>query len=538
MNNLSNFYHRPQTNKNTYKTMKKILAFFAVMVAVSSQTAFSQDITLTFTGARTDGAHVVLDSVQVQNITRSWTETVVYPDTVLTFSQSGSGIADVQGVAAKLTAYPNPFNGATNVAVTMPQSGNATVQVFNLAGQKVVEQAVALETGNNLLEVRLQEPQVHILAVTTPHGRSTIKLINSQSGAENAILSRGTGVIVNKLQSAQTFQIGDTLRITGFTSQLSTISQSRMQLQCPAASANFTLLFDTIPENGILPGTFSVSADDEVRFAKGNLQYTTTGTHAVAGGGTAPGTWRFASHQWDTIGALNRNVSSNYTGWIDLFGWGTSGYHNTNDPYNTFYQPYSIGYYTPIVNATFNYYGYGPSTNMQDTNFMGTSANYDWGIYNAISNGGNQPGLWRTLTQTEWAYLLESRTTTSGVRYAKATVNGVKGVIITPDNWNTATFYLDSVNTPSISFTANVITAAQWVSTLESAGCVFLPAAGSRTNITVFNVNVMGTYWASTCWNSAVSNNISFQRGYCSFSSYSGNARYYGHSVRLVTNSK
>ncbi|MBR4803226.1 MAG: hypothetical protein IK032_01140, partial [Bacteroidales bacterium] len=368
--------------------------------------------------------------------------------------------------------------------------------------------------------------------------RSTIKLINSQSGSENAVLSRGSGVVANKMQSAQPFQIGDTLRITGFTSQLSTISQSRVLLQCLNASANITLLFDTVPESGILPGSFSVSAEQEVYFAKGNLQYTTTGTHAVAGGGTAPGTWRFAPHQWDTIGALNRNVSSSYTGWIDLFGWGTSGYHNINDPYNTFYQPYSTGYNTPIVNATFNRYGYGPSTNMQDTNLLGTSANYDWGIYNAISNGGNEPGLWRTLTQTEWAYLLESRTTVSGVRYAKATVNGVKGVIITPDNWNTATFYLDSVNTPSISFTANVITAAQWVSTLESAGCVFLPAAGSRINITVFNVNVMGTYWASTCWNSAVSNNISFQRGYCSFSSYSGNARYYGHSVRLVTNSK
>lgn len=198
--------------------MKKILAFFAVMAAVSAHTAFSQDITLTFTGARTDGAYVVLDSVQVQNISRSWTETVVFPDTVLSFLQSGSGIADVQGHAASLSAYPNPFNGAANVAVTLPQSGNAVVQVFNLAGQKVVEQAVALQAGDNLLEVRLQQPQVHILAVTTPQGRSTIKLINSQSGSENAVLSRSTGVVANKMQSAQPFQSGDVLKIVGYTS--------------------------------------------------------------------------------------------------------------------------------------------------------------------------------------------------------------------------------------------------------------------------------------------------------------------------------
>ena len=517
--------------------MKKIFAFFAVMAAVSVHTAFSQDITLTFTGARTDGAYVVLDSVQVQNITRSWTETVVYPDTVLSFPQSGSGIADVQGLAASLSAYPNPFNGATNVAVALLQSTNATVQVFNLAGQKIVEQTVALQAGNNLLEVRLQEPQVHILAVTTPQGRSTIKLINSQSGSENAVLSRGTGVVIDKLQSTQTFQFGDTLQIVGFTSQLNTITQSRVLLQCLNASDNITLLFDTIPERGILPGLFSVSAGQEVYFAKGNLQYTTTGTHVVAGGGTAPGTWRFASHQWDTIGAANINISSSYTGWIDLFGWGTSGYHNTNDPYNTFYLPYSIGNYTTIVNTTFNYYGYGPSTNMQDMNLIGTSANYDWGIYNAISNGGNEPGLWRTLTQAEWAYLLESRTTVSGVRYAKATVNGVQGLIITPDNWTTATYPLDSVNLTTISFTANVITAAQWVSTLESAGCVFLPAAGLRTCNTVFSVNEWGSYHTSTSYSAAVSNSIEFHRNGCRFYS-GGGARYYGESVRLVTNNK
>ena len=35
--------------------------------------------------------------------------------------------------------------------------------------------------------------------------------------------------------------------------------------------------------------------------------------------------------------------------------------------------------------------------------------NYDWGVNNAISNGGNEAGLWRTLTIEEWKYLMESR---------------------------------------------------------------------------------------------------------------------------------
>ena len=54
----------------------------------------------------------------------------------------------------------------------------------------------------------------------------------------------------------------------------------------------------------------------------------------------------------------------------------------------------------------------------------------DWG--NTIGSG------WRTLTSAEWTYLFDSRTTTSGVRYAKATVNGVSGVILLPDDWSTS----------------------------------------------------------------------------------------------------
>ncbi len=505
--------------------MKKILAFFAVMAAVSAQTAFSQDITLTFTGARTDGAYVVLDSVQVQNISRSWTETVVYPDTVLSFPQSGSGIADVQGVAASLSAYPNPFNGAVNVAVATPQSTNATVQVFNLAGQKIVEQSMALQAGDNLLEVRLQEPQVHILAVTTPQGRSTIKLINSRQGSENAVLSRGTGVVIDKLQSAQTFQFGDTLKIVGYTSFPGTTAISR-EIQRPVnESETFVLMFETESSDYTLSGEFSVTSKKRVRFSSGNLQYTTVGSHAVAGGGTAHGTWRFAPHQWDTISMGNRNISPTYTGWIDLFGWGTSGWNSGN----YFYQPYDTMYsvispYTPQIG-----FGYGP---IGYYDLTGTYANADWGVYNAISNGGNEPGMWRTLTSPEWDTLLNYRTTTSGKRYAKAYVNGVGGIIILPDNWSTSTYTLNSTNTPNAAYSANNITATQWT-TLETAGCVFLPGAHLRAGtLTAWSVYPSGQYWSASTKDDYGAYVLSFSNTLLNTTSIY--YRHFGYSVRLV----
>ena len=315
------------------------------------------------------------------------------------------------------------------------------------------------------------------------------------------------------------------------------------------SDATYTAIFEKAASGGgdepggggddPVQGEFSVSDDMiKVLFSPGNLQWSATNggntatTHTVAGGSTAAGTWRFAPNQWDTIGANNKNISSTYSGWIDLFGWGTSGYHNSSDQYNTNYYPYSNS--TSTVNSTYNYYGYGPSTNMANPDISGT--NYDWGVYNSIynpkTNTTDAPGTWRTLTKDEWVYLINTRSTTSGIRYAKATVNGVSGLILVPDNWSTSTYNLNSTNTYNAAYTTNVITSAQWT-TLENAGCAFLPAAGNRSGTSVNLVGSYGDYWSATY-------NNSYYAYYLYF--YSGNLlttyyfRYLGLSVRLVKN--
>ena len=221
-----------------------------------------------------------------------------------------------------------------------------------------------------------------------------------------------------------------------------------------------TLPSDTVIslEDGALPGLFSVSEGRQVRFAKGNLQYQAT-----------TGTWRFAEHQYDVLGKENDKISETYSGWIDLFGWATSGY----DHGAVNWQPWS-GNKDTKSNAL--HYAYGnPSYHLFDE-----TGQADWG-YNAISNGGNKEHLWHTLSRDDMAYLLFVRNTASGIRFAKATVNGVVGLLLLPDDWKVTAYQLASVNLPKAVFSSNDISVSDWQQVLEPAGAVFLPLAGMRT---------------------------------------------------------
>lgn len=260
---------------------------------------------------------------------------------------------------------------------------------------------------------------------------------------------------------------------------------------------------------GFVNGKFTINANnDQVYFSQGNLQYQ-----------ASTGIWQFAEHQYDCVGIANKNISSNYDGWIDLFGWATSGWNNGN----TYYQPYD---YQNNGNSSTGY-GYGTSFGI---NLTGDYANADWGVYNAISNGGNVPGQWRTLTWNEWEYVLYTRSTNSGIRYAKATVNNVNGVILVPDDWNTSDYTLNNTNDPDADFTANVITADNWV-TLQSLGVVFLPAAGYRDGTSVYLVDHYGDYWSVSC----NCDYGAYQLHFSSSNLYTSiPKRYYGISVRLV----
>lgn len=253
---------------------------------------------------------------------------------------------------------------------------------------------------------------------------------------------------------------------------------------------------------GALNGKFTVNANGkQVYFSQGNLQY--------IGSAVTP-YWKFADNQWDYLATSTGQNSSNENVDRDLFGWGTSGYNHGA----FYYQPWSTN------TNNFYYYSYGESTfDLTDLS--------DWG-YNAISNGGNQEHSgWRTLTVEEWQYLLFNR---SGIRFAKAQLNGVNGIVILPDNWVLSYPQFVGYNNMQTPSSSNVFDVNTWLN-LQANGAVFLPAAGNRLGSYFSDADSRGTYWSashSSIYNSYhfsfYSNAVETRDGY----------RCTGRSVRLV----
>lgn len=272
---------------------------------------------------------------------------------------------------------------------------------------------------------------------------------------------------------------------------------------------------------------FTVGNGKRVIIAQGNLQYQ-----------ASTGTWQFAANQYDYIGNAAGNTTAEaeratQSAWIDLFGWGTSGWDNGN----LYYQPYN----TATTGVDTNGYGYGPTNGSRYTySLTGDYANADWGVYDSIANGGNVAGRWRTPQSLEFGQIFKNRSASTlnnvaNARYAKATVNGVNGVVVFPDVYEhpAGVALPTSINaTGSGGWDGNVYSASEWAK-MEAAGCVFMPIT-ARINNGAIVATASGCYWSSTV------GSTQGQAFYVMFSSanfyYNSTSCYrnYGQAVRLV----
>lgn len=259
---------------------------------------------------------------------------------------------------------------------------------------------------------------------------------------------------------------------------------------------------------GALSGRFTINASGEkVLFSQGNLQYQ-----------ASTNTWRFATNQYDYIGSANANISDSYTGWIDLFGWATNGLEaNTATG--------KMPYYTGTTNED-----YGPSITSGEFD----KTIYDWG--KAIDDS------WHTLSNAEWNYIFTGRANYSSL-YGFGRLFGVNGVFLLPDDWSWSETSIATAATAAgfawsggaKIFSSNIISNNTLWSVMESAGAVFIPAAGYRQGTTTNMSGNGGDYWSSTASSATNAYRTSFYDEHLNLSNNYGRSD--GISVRLVRSS-
>ena len=238
-----------------------------------------------------------------------------------------------------------------------------------------------------------------------------------------------------------------------------------------AAAATVGAMGQTaVPEDAI-SGLFSVSADRQVYFAKGNLQ--------CSGVQSGNYTWSFAENQYDMLGRANRVYNSETNKYdladkIDLFC-----------------------YSSDCENIRF-----GISMDVDRYHYRGNFV--DWGT-NTI--GKYAPNTWRTPTGDEWKYLLKMRPNHDklfGVAAIATATSTINGMIFLPDNWQCPegiTFKsgltTEDPEREEYSYAKfQKFTLEQWQK-MEAAGAIFLPAAGVYCGSNGNYLDIRGYYQSS-----------------------------------------
>jgi uncharacterized protein (TIGR02145 family) len=187
-----------------------------------------------------------------------WEEVLYYPDTILTMGEVG--INDYRGEYGFQLHQnvPNPFDGVSRFALTMKESEDVTLEIYDLLGRMVAgESFSSLAVGTHLFTVALSSPQTYIMSASGHNGHITIKMVNEGYGGGNTIRYMGMtedknaaleGVKDDKGASYFPFHFGDEMRYVGYAMIDGTERSSSTIIQQQTESETVSLLFDvTVP---------------------------------------------------------------------------------------------------------------------------------------------------------------------------------------------------------------------------------------------------------------------------------------------------
>ena len=511
--------------------------------------AFSQEITVRFTGQLNGTSYCRLESVAVTNLTRGWTETVEYPDTIIVLFFYATNVTDLniaatQGLGQNI---PNPFDCETRVELSVSQRENVRMQLLDASGKQYAEYSGSLDAGVHTFDISAAAPQTYVLNATVGSRSYSIRMVNMGSGCGSSIKYAGiSGSITAKLTTYNEFFPGDYMRYVGYATVGGQMLTSESVVQEQYESQYVTLYFtsDEIPivqtlsateitsssasingnvvsaggasvtERGFVYGTNSSNLTQNVQSGSGtgnfmaNLTGLTSGTtyyykaYATNSAGTAYG--ELMSFTTENSGATTGSLNGH--DWVDL-----------GLPSGTLWATCNVGANSPTAYG--DYYAWGETT---------TKTTYNWSTY--IYCNGNYNTLTKYCNDASYGNngFTDALTTLEATDDA-ATANWGSG-------WRMPTYdeMLELYNNCTKTWTTqNGVNGIKFTGT--NGNSVFLPAAGHRLASELSNAGSVGYYWSSSLRTNAPykARNLFFNSGTCYLQNYD-NDRRYGQSVRPV----
>lgn len=186
-----------------------------------------------------------LDSIRICDRTHQWQRTIVYPDTMLVANltnmnyQTGNAIFLSQNT-------PNPFDGKTEVELSIAKDENVTIQIFDMLGKSYAQFSQRLSAGTHRFEIRLATPQMYVLTANAEENFSSRKISNIGNGATNSIAEIGS-TLNSKLDVSDIFYVGDIMEYNGYTTYHGNVLSSDTIWLVQTNREDITLLFDVMP---------------------------------------------------------------------------------------------------------------------------------------------------------------------------------------------------------------------------------------------------------------------------------------------------
>ena len=303
-----------------------LLVAFAIL-------GFSQQVTVKFTGQLNNSRYQCLDSVKVTNITRGWTETVHYPDTIAILSQT-TGLETISSDADALYQnVPNPFDCTTTAELAISRSSDITLMLIDVNGRTLTSYNATLDAGIHKFEISAEKPQTYLLNAQVGTKFYSIRMVNIGTGCGNAIkYLGGTQDITAKLECLNEFRIGDNMGYTGYATVNGNAVASATFVQQQVYSQNISLNFSsqtdlpevtTLATSAIGSTTATLwgwaTGQDQAGFLYGtspdNLQYNMTATSTLTEefsrqltGLTPNTTYYYKAYATNTIGTVTGEI--------------------------------------------------------------------------------------------------------------------------------------------------------------------------------------------------------------------------------------